>query len=132
MSKVLLPAVNSFHDLFEVAVQDKSNAPEPVVWSFRDSMTGESGKVEIGPYLQFQHCIEGEPYRNSLWVRASPIVIDTIKQHMLPLLRDSITFKVCVYADGTALVVAQNNLILGSRWLAYVDASTVPDTRDND
>ena len=49
-----------------------------------------------------------------------------VRANMLPVDYDSIYFEVINREDGTSLVTAKYNQILGSRWLAFVDTETIP------
>jgi len=53
-------------------------------------------------------------------------VLDYISNSMLNLDRDSLYFEVVIRNDGRALVVVKHNNIIGSRWLALLDASELP------
>lgn len=64
--------------------------------------------------------------RFSLRVIPSDAIKTTVTESMLKLDNDTIYFKIIGYDDGTALVTADYNIILGDRWLAVIDASTIP------
>jgi len=64
--------------------------------------------------------------RFSMWVRPSDFIASFIIESMLMITGDNIWFEIIGYEDGTALVVANYNVILGSRWLAVIDAATIP------
>jgi hypothetical protein len=82
--------------------------------------------VPIGAYCAVDNRSDVDGGYNSLAVRANDQVIEWIKTHMLPLKNDSIYFQIIVRNDGSALVTANNNLIFGSRWIAIIDAASIP------
>ena len=52
-------------------------------------------------------------------------LIDWLQENMLAVDHDSIYFQVIVRDDQHALVTAQYNQIIGSRWLALIDTNSV-------
>ena len=133
MRDVILPDVKSFGELFEIVECDVKKAPPPFVRRgepvrMRRGTRQES--MKIGAYLCFPPCIKGEEFRNGLYVKPTQKCLDAILAHMIMVDRDTTHFNVCVYEDGTALVACSFGLIIGEVWLARVDATTVPDTRE--
>lgn len=131
MREVILHDVKSFNDLFEIAERDAKKSPLPFVR--RDEPEKPGGRkptMKIGPYLCFQSCIEGEAFRDALYVKPTKLCLNAVLKHMIFVDRDMTHFKVCVYDNGSALVTCSFGLILGEVWLAKVDLATVPDTRE--
>lgn len=67
---------------------------------------------------------QGEHY--SVKVKPHQHIIDFVKNNMIAVDYDSIYFKIIVHDNGWALVTAQYSQILGSHYLAYIDANTQP------
>jgi hypothetical protein len=64
---------------------------------------------------------------DSFYVEAAPEVTLAIRRTMIAGGKyDSIYFSVVDWDDGRALIVAENNNIIASRWLGIIDASTIP------
>lgn len=65
--------------------------------------------------------------RRSYDVTPSAAVIDAIRMGTIDCgMNDSFSFEVFDHGEGLALVIASHGLIIGSLWLAYIDASTLP------
>jgi hypothetical protein len=71
----------------------------------------------------FSYCGVGGPYHRSLDVRPRPELAEMLDGTMLDGLPFS--YKIVVRSSGTALVMAEYVQIIGSRWLAVVDAAQV-------
>lgn len=106
---VRFPKVTSFAELFTEARSEDGIIPH-VPW----------GDETISPF-----CIVSSPgdFR-ALYVRPAQGLIDLIKDVMI-LTGHGVHFHVVERDDGTALVLAQYQQILGSLWLAIVDPATV-------
>jgi hypothetical protein len=50
-------------------------------------------------------------------VEATPALVVFLRENMILVNHDTISFKVCVYADGTGRVWANYSQIIGSRFL---------------
>lgn len=68
----------------------------------------------------------GDGRHVSLDVELTPQAIEAIGKNTIHIDRDTISVEVIVWDDGRALVVASHNQIIGSVWLAKIDASTIP------
>lgn len=122
---VAFPEAKRFSDLFVRATAHKApDAPAPVPWTFTDNWGRRPVQrtIDIGPYCSMR-TPEGF---DALSVEPTQAVVDFIKVAMLPTAHDTIGFEIVFRDDGTALVLARNNQIIASRWLAYIDAATVP------
>jgi len=71
----------------------------------------------------FAYCGVGSPYHRSLDVKPRPELAEMLDGMMLDGLPFS--YKIVVRSSGTALVMAEYTQIIGSRWLAIVDAAQV-------
>lgn len=121
---IYFPEVVSFSDLFVEASADKETGPKAVPWEFVDVFTnGKKGHCEIGPYCS----LTGATPRHSLYVKPADRLVEFVKESMLPAEGHPIYFEVIVYEDGLALVTANHNHIIGNRWLALIEASTIPE-----
>lgn len=75
---------------------------------------------KIGSYLATN---AGHP---SAHVRPSPDLVTFLRANMIDVDYDSIYFRAIHRGDGTTLVIAQYNQIIGSRWLALLQTSDLP------
>jgi hypothetical protein len=135
LAKPLAFPYTKFSELFVAHSFDKNGLDGPGIgnkyqgdsWTFNDydTRTGRERleTIKIGPYCH--GCGPGGEFF-SLYVRPTDEVLDWIKANMLPLSRDTIGFEIVVRDEHEALIIAHNNLIIGSRWLALIDATTLP------
>ena len=105
---VAFPAIESFSELFPELTLEKQEHP------FQGSAV--TNWIQIRDRGAYRHKRAVLPQ----WL------IDWCQENMLPVNYDSIYFTVTIRDDG-ALICAQYNQIIGSRWLALVDADTVPE-----
>lgn len=111
--KLLLPEVVDFDELFKVTGEKQR-------WPFNATRKNTS---KISSWLRFRH-------GKNIEVKPSVEVLRAVRDNMLDLEeRDEIYFEVIEHENGWALVIAQYNLIIGSHWIAYIDASTLPEER---
>lgn len=113
--ELMFPKVKDFGELFEAS---PDAAPE--VWRFAPDR--ETGYSTIGNYM----AIRSPEGHRSLRVSARPDLRSWIKSHMLGIDFDTFHFEAVVHDDGKTLLIVSYGLIIGSRWLARVDSSTVP------
>jgi hypothetical protein len=88
------------------------------------------GRNEVGPYCQIDRSQIGGPRFFGCAVIATDQVIEALAGSIVTD-DDRLTFKVIAHRrrDGEpdrALVIAEHGHIIGSRWLGYVDPSSVP------
>lgn len=107
--KICFPAIKSFPELFSDVSYTKENA----------SRVTQPG---IGTYFQVTKA--GQGYSHSFWARPSERLVDWIVVNMLSSC--GVHFEVIIHDDGLAVLIAQYDQIIGGRWLAMVDASTIP------
>lgn len=130
---VAMPAVRSFSELFESAspVGDLIGYRSRTVKEWRVDAAGRNGTVRrgAGRATVSSFCpvtSVGSGRRSHLDVVPRPELIGFVGENMLLADGYSVSFEVTVYEDGTALVSARYNAISGCRWVAFVDADTVP------
>jgi hypothetical protein len=78
---------------------------------------------EIGPFGTIEN-VDGHP-RRSIAVRPTGLTLEAIAPRIVTP-DDHLSFKVHGRPEGRALVVVSHSYIIGSHWLAVVDASTLP------
>lgn len=105
--QIAFPGLSDFNQLFEVI-------DEPKTWKHGDLSV-------IGSFLH----VKRDNYQ-SMQVKPSKEVLDWIRDHMISVDYDTIVFQIVVHDDSNALVVAHYGQIIGSRYLAYIDAATIP------
>lgn len=107
--------------------------PDAKVWSdvFASFTEGKGGtqnahkqglNTPIGPHIGIS---DPDGYRYGK-AEAVEEVYDIVNGRMVVVPYDTIGFKVTVRDDGSALVTAEYSQILGSHWLAEIDAATIP------
>lgn len=62
----------------------------------------------------------------ALHVTPAPRLVAWIHANMLYITYDQLYFDIIIHDDGRALVTVKHNQIIGSRWLARIDATTLP------
>jgi hypothetical protein len=116
------PNAKRFDELFTLTTKDD----EGVWWS------GEEFDVKKGKLVKARcrigtFCAVSGKSRYHFHVKPTAEVIEHIKANTIFCgVRDSISFKAVIRDDGTALLIAEHSLIIGSVWLALVDASSLP------
>jgi hypothetical protein len=115
LKKLFFPKVKDFSELFEAS---PDAAPE--VWRFEPKR--KDGYSTIGNYMT----IRAPEGHRSLRVSARPVLRAWIKENMIGIDNDTFHFEAVVHDDGKTLLIVSYGLILGNRWLARVDSSTVP------
>ncbi len=119
------PNAKRWDDLFEATtpLDPKPGilAPILVEWPCPD----QHGRPEPPLQLSSFCAISGRPEYQCLRVKPKQEVIDWIRDNMLRI-NDHLSFKVVIREDGEALVVVSHSCIIGSRWLALIDSTTVP------
>lgn len=126
--KIGFPEAKALADLFSDVRKPEGESPivaewpswEAGTWSDRSGRT----KSRLAGYLSVR-----DPYR---WyhVTPRPEVVEYVRENMLHCSNDTITFEAVVWDDGRALVIARYGQIIGSHYLAIIDASTIPVAED--
>lgn len=117
----------SFFDVFESAVPYDHKQPlkDRLEWTMVGDYKELANHHTSGNVITNYCMVSGKEYR-SFHVRPKQEVIEYVRNNMIPVYYDHIYFQVVVRNDNTALITASYNQIIGSRWLALVDADTVP------
>jgi hypothetical protein len=116
----------SFDDLFEEVAEcpnlsHDNHTPEPEGWSVPLINPPKEDTAIIKCSLR----ITGQR-RGWMFAKPKPEVIDFLRGRMLNVEYDHFTFEAVIREGGEALITCKYGQILGSVWLALVDASTVP------
>lgn len=120
----------SFSDLFENPRAHSSfNELGSAYWPM---VNDDSGPVRhqrpTGNYISSFVSISGTRGHDALKADPRPEVLDYVRANMIQVDYDTIYFQIIVQNGDpeTALVTAQYNQIIGSRWLAYIKTRTIP------
>jgi hypothetical protein len=109
---VLLPEALEFSELFDVIGEEEWSVP---------LNPGEKDTALIYHWCRL-------PEYKSVHVRPKDEVIDTLRQTLIDTgERDRIHFECIAHDNGYALITAQYNLIIGSRYLAYIKVDSLPE-----
>jgi hypothetical protein len=127
--EVAFPLIKSFSELFDVcelAPLGRTSIPPLVLeredWRLRRKQKKPSKvKVQVGPYCSIHR---GGLYRH-VYVHPCDPVAAYLRRNWLGDSPGS--YQVTVRNDGTALITAEYSRIIGSHWLALVDAASVPE-----
>ncbi len=122
------PDAKKFSDLFEAVSPEKTLPGGSIEITDYNIRRGKifKARIPVGPYCG----VSGALGYHSLYVTPRPEVLERLQQSTIASARDSLTFKVVVRDDGTALITADNNLIIGGTWLALIPASEIPVTAE--
>jgi hypothetical protein len=102
----LLPEAESFGDLF--------GSCGPWLWAC------EGATIWIGDYVH-----QREPHKS--WkMGPSEKLARAVMGSMIGIENDTISFEIILDDEGRAWVFAHYSLIIGSRYMANIDASTIP------
>lgn len=125
--KIQLPQVRLLAELFCGIGRVAADAV-PARFEFKDYGWFGNDRWErdehilIGPYLGFSLRIGGETRRGSCYVTPTEAAADVVRKTMIAAgVNDRIAFEVIDHGEEL-LVVARNNVIIGSRWLALIPA----------
>lgn len=134
--QILMPKARKFDDLFvsatvvtDLSARAQTSIATSKVWHV-DELINRSPFVRKGTgragLCTFCSVRGADGKHRYLDVTPKPEIFDLVEQHMM--LGDGyyINFEIIAYDDGTALVTAHYNVITGSRWFAFIDASTIP------
>lgn len=133
---LLMPDARSFSDVLTYvrewdyatmnARSGKVPHPELVPDSVRLTEAGMFGDNcnTIGPFCSIKSQRDG---RRSIAVIVTQATIDALRGQLVTG-DDRLSLEIIEHpANGRALVIAQHSSILGSRWLAYIDPTTIPE-----
>lgn len=134
--EIHMPDAHTFADVFEEArpwVFDRVGAPQPEpiaprlihgtdwiepIFSSRAPRPGMAS-TEVGPFCTVRN-------GKSLAVSATDAAMKAIESRAMMINGDRMSFTITKWSDGTALVTCDYGRILGTIWLARIDASTIP------
>jgi hypothetical protein len=130
--EIHFPDITTFDELFPCVGERNKQELENVLRRFEfesGSFLGNGKRKMVHQVVGSGLSISGnkEPYRYTHIVEINPALLDCIEEYMIRVDYDSISFQINVWDDGRALVCAHYSQILGSRYLAVIDASTIPD-----
>lgn len=135
LESLIYPDVRTFGELF---VESQSYAdpkpewmrefrstllPMPAVTVHKAEKLVPTERLNISPY-----CSVSDPlgvHWRSMWVRPTLALWLKLHETMIKVDYDAIYFHIVIRTDG-ALVLAQYNQIIGSRWIALIDPATIP------
>ena len=124
---ILLPEAKRFSDLFE----DSFIAWEQNV-KVRYNDVRIHGQVVEGHMVTPYCVVSGMDEHYSLYVKARESLIKAIEDNTIALENDYMYFEIVVYKDGSpALVICKYGKIIGDRWLARIDANTIPSMKES-
>ena len=129
---IRFPDIHDFTELFPKLGERNKQDMEGVLRRF-DFESGSflgNGKREMAHQVvstSISFSGNDERFRYTHILEINPIVLDFIEQRMIRVDYDSISFNIVTWDDGRALVVAQYSQIIGSHYVAIIDASTIPD-----
>lgn len=133
MNEILFPEIKSFSEMFESATLIKSldGYESTNVHTFQVDEILRSGRIRKGTGRAHisSFCVVTVPNPRHLDVVPNEKIVEAIRAHMLLCDQYVINFHITVRDDGTALVTAKYNMILGSRWFALIDANTIPNIK---
>ncbi len=136
--EIAFPEIKTFSELFpEAQNHDVSGGKMcPALHEYETDeveYTGKSRREFKGRCVLSSSCSVRRPDAwQFLQVKPRDGMVEWIEKNMLLLDCDTISFEVVVRDDGTALLLAHYSQIIGSRWLALVDASTLPAPLEED
>ena len=123
--KIAFPDARSLADLFDDVIQidPRSGLQAPTVATFPSWDKGNRSKSYLSGYMTVGA-------GHSFHVKPKSEVVEFIRNNMLHGSNDRIYFRVVVWENGEALVMAEYNQIIGSSYLAVIDAATIPTKAD--
>jgi len=119
-----------FSELFTIVSKEESRDiphvnPAWINYGVTPPVKHKAEKSRITGFMYFR-VIDGE-WKDSIYVKPSDSVVEFIKNSMLAINHDSISFKVVIFSNGDADIYAEYNLIIGSWYLARVSAKEITD-----
>lgn len=124
--KIIFPEVKRFEELFPTAVSANGESPRLLETESWECGTWSDRQRKTRSYTSGYCKVEGEKEMYFLHVTATAAVLEWIRVNMLAVPNDTKHFEIYVYSDGTALVTCAFSTIIGSYFLAIIDASSIP------
>lgn len=126
--RLLFPHVRKLSELFVRVepIEDLARFSSRAVhtWEVKDHWGRPAGRALLSSFCSVSHP------RPSLNVTPKLEVIEKLGRNMLLVDGYVLNFEIVVRGDGTALVLCKYNRILGSRWLAIIPASEIPEASE--
>jgi len=116
-------AGKSFSDLFPKTSEWEHGKLNPETIA---EMPGWDSREGYTCALSNYCAINGVGGYHGILVTPSDEVVQYFRDHVLHVPCDTLSFKVVVRDNGTALIIMNHSQIIGSHWLALVDADTIP------
>ena len=127
--KIAFTDERDFRKLFpEVTAFDFSDRNTRQSWTVAEICNSHGAALTIRSFCSVSDARKNAMYRNPMNVTPTQAVLDYLDVALV--VSGTISFKVVIRSAKEALIVAQYNEILGSRWLALVDPKTVPNFPD--
>jgi hypothetical protein len=114
--ELAFPDIKKFDELFEAHSDDKS--------SF-ENIPLHSDEVE-GQYLTPFCSLRNFEEHYSMYVKPSAAVVDFVKNSTIGIEYDHMFFQIIRRSKDECLVTVSYSQIIGSRWIATIDTSSVP------
>lgn len=107
------PAATTLSDLFESFEIRPAAESSKTVFIGDDWLLDHGGSIRgVGGF----RCFHATPKQE---------IVEWVKSNMLRVEYDTIYFEITIRSDGTALICAKYNQIIGDRYLAVIDADYV-------
>jgi hypothetical protein len=114
---VLMKGADSFNDVFESVDQGKK-----IVAVSTAKMGRTTERMGFSNFVSMSRV----PGRHSMYATPKREVLQALEGSMIVVAHDEVYFEIVDRGGGNALVVAKHNAIIGSRYVAIIDPSTIP------
>jgi hypothetical protein len=135
---VLLPLVSEWAEVFSAWTLDKDKAPASHSFPIpndRNHPNTSGYPCTIGPYMMAEYAdgtqtING--YTSTKYRHGSAVyvrLIDDVARQVFEStigISDQMHFKMIEWNDREAVIICEHGQIIGSRWVAVIDPSTIP------
>lgn len=124
---IRFPKAKTWDKLFHSATPADGAAPTIEQVTSWDSGTRKGRRATPWTKLSAHCSVDRAGAYEFIHAFPTMLVIDFFKSgNVLHCSYDTMTFNVVIHDDGRALVILQHGQIIGSHWLAFIDAATVP------
>lgn len=124
---VLLPDAASFEDVLEY-VEERNLSTEPITHE-RPKPAATIGENEVSFFCSYRVAVGGLSTAmrasRTFDVRPTQAALDAVAGRIVTP-DDTLSWRIVEHDNGRALVILEHGYILGSHWLAYIDARTIP------
>jgi hypothetical protein len=121
MKDVLFPEARALTDIFDAATVIKDLATYKSTTAYEWALEPK-GVCKLSSFCSVDF---GDQYMG-FDVKANRLVVDTVGQHMLLSDGYVLNFSIVVRENGIGLITIKYDRILGDRWVAFIDAQTIP------